>query len=93
MNRREYSRLLKVRALAERGIAGEQAAALNLLKRLHPSYRCMHSPCTACLIRPCHDRLYQPRLADHLAAERELGTVAKIAKATVRYIEPHLSTV
>jgi len=78
MNRREYSRLLKVRTLAERGIAGEQAAALNLLKRLHPSYRCMYSPCTACLIRPCHTRLFQPRLADHLASERPVNRPAAI---------------
>jgi len=63
---RNYSRLKKVKALAERGVAGERTAAAAILKRLHPGYRCTYGPCSTCTLPGCNDRVCPPNLTDML---------------------------
>lgn len=62
MDDRRRSRLVKIRELARRGVAGEQASARHLLAVLCPSDACQYGPCSGCRIHRCDDRsaAYEP---------------------------------
>ncbi len=80
--KRTSSRIKKIRALAERGFAGEKSAAAAILRSLLPGYRCVYGPCQECTLRGCHDRVAEPTLSAFMAAEKkevihELTTVQR----------------